>query len=214
MAMGLLGAVRRRLGRWEIPAADLYRSRFISLEDLAATLASLGPVKRIIEIGCGDGTLAERLCAVYPDVEYVGLDIAPDPGRLFRGDRNRARFHRMLTSEYLESNPGDVFDLVVIVDVLHHIPEPGRIPVLRDAATLTSPGGMIAVKEWERGRGLSHMIAYVADRYLSGDKNARFASRAELQSVVAEAMPDFSITMEARIPPRRSNLLWTLRRAS
>lgn len=212
--MGLGGAVRRRLGRWEIPAADFYRSRFISLEDLAATLASLGPVKRIMEIGAGDGTFAQRICAVFPDAEYVGIDIAPQPGRLFRGNRDRATFLSMSTQEYLAAHPAETFDLVVIVDVVHHVPEEIRVSVLRDAATLTGPGGMIAIKDWERGRGLWHLVAYSADRYLSGDQNVRFPSMAELRALVAEALPDFHITLEARIPPRRNNLLWTLRRGA
>lgn len=211
--MGLGGAVRRRLGRWEIPAADLYRSRFISLEDLASTLASLGPVKRIMEIGAGDGTFGQRICAVYPDAEYVGIDIASNPGRLFRGNPEKAKFFSMPTHEYLAANPGETFDLVVIVDVLHHVPEEIRIPLLRDAATLTAPGGTIAIKDWERGRGLWHLVAYSADRYLSGDKDVRFPSLEELHGFVANGLPDFSITLEARIPPRRNNVLWTLRRS-
>jgi 2-polyprenyl-6-hydroxyphenyl methylase/3-demethylubiquinone-9 3-methyltransferase len=210
--MGLGGAVRRRLGRWEIPAADLYRSRFISLEDLASTLASLGPVKRIMEIGAGDGTFGQRICAVFPEADYVGIDIADNPGRLFQGNRERAKFFSMPTHDYLAANPGETFDLVVIVDVLHHVPEQIRIPLLRDAATLTAPGGMIAIKDWERGRGLWHLVAYSADRYLSGDKDVRFPSLDELHGFVAEGLPDFSITLEARIPPRRNNVLWTLRR--
>jgi 2-polyprenyl-3-methyl-5-hydroxy-6-metoxy-1,4-benzoquinol methylase len=212
--MGLGGAVRRRLGRWEIPAADLYRSRFISLEDLASTLASLGPVKRIMEIGAGDGTFGQRICAVFPDADYVGIDIAPNPGRLFRGNTERAKFYSMPTHEYLAANPGETFDLVVIVDVLHHVPPQIRVPLLRDAATLTAPNGMIAIKDWERGRGLWHLVAYSADRYLSGDKDVRFPSLEELHGFVAEGLPEFSITLEARIPPRRNNVLWTLRRTT
>ena len=210
--MGLGGAVRRRLGRWEIPAADLYRSRFISLDDLATVLASVGPVKRIMEIGAGDGTLAQRICAVFPDADYVGIDISPNPGRLFRGNPEQVKFLSMATYDYLAANPGDTFDLVVIVDVLHHIPEQLRVPVLRDAATLTAPGGTIALKDWERGRGLWHLVAYSADRYLSGDRDVRFPSLEELHSIVAEGLPEFGITLEARIPPRRNNVLWTLRR--
>lgn len=209
--MGFGSAVRRRLGRFEIPAADLYRGRFINLDDLAATLASLRPAKRIMEIGCGDGTLAQRLVAAFPDAEYVGIDVAPTPGRLFRGDRGRVSFHSMPSHEWLAAHPDDRFDLVVIVDVLHHVPQEYRVPLLRDAATLAGTGGLVAVKDWERGRGVPHLMAYTADRYVSGDRTVRFPSRAELQSLLAEGLPGWSVALEARIPPRRNNVLWVMR---
>lgn len=210
--MGIGTTIRHRLGRWEIPAADAYRSRFINLDDLADTLASLTGPKRILEIGCGDGSFAERLCAVFPDAEYLGIDISPAPGRLFRGDRSRATFRGVLSADLIAEGPAP-FDLVAIVDVVHHVPERMRVPILRDAATLTAPDGMVAVKDWERGRGLAHVMAYTADRYVSGDKTVRFPSREELRTTIDEGLPGFEVACEARIPPRRNNVLYALRRA-
>jgi 2-polyprenyl-6-hydroxyphenyl methylase/3-demethylubiquinone-9 3-methyltransferase len=203
--------VRHRLGRWEIPAAEAYRNRFINLDDLAVTIASLTPAKRILEIGCGDGALGQRLCAVYPDAEYVGIDIAPTAGRLFHGDRDRATFRSIPSAELVAEQP-QPFDLVCIVDVVHHLPEELRVPVLRDAAALTSADGVIAVKDWERGRGLAHVLAFTADRYVTGDKTVRFASYDELHGYVDEALTGFEVVCEARIPPRRNNVLWMLSR--
>jgi 2-polyprenyl-6-hydroxyphenyl methylase/3-demethylubiquinone-9 3-methyltransferase len=204
-------AVRTRLGRWEIPAAELYRSAFINLDDLAASLASLGPVKRILEIGCGDGAMADRLCTAYPDSEYLGIDIAQSPGRLFRGDPSRATFRSISSSDLLAERP-EPFDLVAIVDVIHHVADDLRAAVLRDAAELTASDGLLAVKEWERGRGLAHVMAYTADRYISGDNTVRFMEPAELRSLIRETVPSFSVVCEARIPPHRNNILLALRR--
>jgi 2-polyprenyl-3-methyl-5-hydroxy-6-metoxy-1,4-benzoquinol methylase len=209
--VGIGTAIRHRLGRWEIPAAEAYRNRFINLDDLATTLASLTTAKRILEIGCGDGAFGQRLCAAFPDAEYLGIDISPVAGRLFRGDRQRAQFRTMLSGDLVAEGPPP-FDLVAIVDVLHHVPEPARVPILTDAAALVAPDGMIAVKDWERGRGLAHVAAFTADRYVTGDKNVRFPSREELRSVVDAGLPGFEIRCEARIPPRRNNVLYTLRR--
>ena len=99
--MGVGETVRRRLGRLEGPAAEAYRSVFINLDDLAETLASLGPAERILEIGCGDGSVADRLCSVFPQADYLGIDVAAEPGRRFTGDRSRAQFRSMLSSELL-----------------------------------------------------------------------------------------------------------------
>ncbi|MFC7550081.1 class I SAM-dependent methyltransferase [Plantactinospora sp. GCM10030261] len=210
--MGLGAAVRQRLGRWEIPAIEVYRNRFINLDDFAANLASLTTAKRILEIGCGDGALAQRICAAFPDAEYLGIDIAPDPGRLFQGDRAHATFRSLPSSDLIAEGPAP-FDLVVICDVLHHVPEPQRIPILRDADQLTAMDGLIAIKDWERGAGVAHVMAYTADRYISGDQNVRFPSREELRRVVDEGLPGFAVVSESRIPPRRNNVLYALRRA-
>lgn len=209
MAIGPM--VRHRLGRWEIPAAEAYRNRFINLDDLAVTLASLTPAKRILEIGCGDGSFGQRLCEAYPDAEYVGIDIAETAGRLFRGDAERATFRSIPSGELLAERP-QPFDLVCIVDVVHHLPEELRVPVLRDAAALTTADGVVAVKDWERGRGLAHLLAFTADRYITGDKTVRFPSYDELRSYLAEGLPGFEVVCETRVPPRRNNVLFVLSR--
>ncbi len=212
--MGIGSAVRRRLGRYEIPAVDLYRGRFINLDDLAGVLASLGPAKRILEIGCGDGTLAQRLVLAFPDAEYVGIDVCASPGRLYRGDPDRVSFRTLRTGEYLAAHPDERYDLVVIVDVLHHVPAAEQVELLRDAGVLAGAGGAVVVKEWERGRGVPHLLAYTADRYVSGDRGVRFRSRAELESLLGTGLPGFATTLLARVPPRRNNALWVLRRTT
>ena len=106
--------VRRRLGGLETPAVDFYRSIFITLEDLAASAASLGPAKRILEIGAGDGVCGKRLTEALPDAEYLGIDIAPRPGGMFRGDRTRATFRSISTTDLIAEGP-EPFDLVLLV---------------------------------------------------------------------------------------------------
>lgn len=209
--MGIGSAIRHRLGRWEIPAANAYRGRFINLADLATTLASISSPKRILEIGCGEGAFGEELLRVFPSADYLGIDICPEPGRLFRGDDSRAEFRKMLSTDLLAEKP-EPFDLVAIVDVVHHVSEDLRSVVLRDAAALTAPTGLLAVKEWEKGTGLSHLVAYTADRYVTGDKDVRFLDGPELSNLLAEGLPEFEIVCETRIPPRRNNVLFALRR--
>jgi 2-polyprenyl-3-methyl-5-hydroxy-6-metoxy-1,4-benzoquinol methylase len=188
----------------------MYRSRFISVDDLGRTIASITQAKRIVEIGCGDGAVAEVLCREFPAASYLGIDVAPAPGRLFGGDRSRATFRSIRSADLLAEAP-EPFDLVVIVDVVHHVAESERKALLQDAAAMAAPGGMVVVKEWERGSGLAHMAAYTADRYVSGDKTVRFLPGTELRQLIEAGLPGFGVVCEARIPPRRNNLLLALR---
>lgn len=207
--MSLGTAVRTRLGRWEIPAADAYRSLFINLEDAATLVASVCPAKRILEIGCGDGSFAQRILERYPDAEYVGIDVASQPGRLFRGDESRATFRSVSSSEFRAESP-DAFDLVLLVDVLHHVPAELRPEVLRDIQLLTRPGGHYVVKEWDPSRTLGHWAAWAADRFITGDRISHVAS-GDLKTQLGELLGD-QLVIEARVPPRRNNYLLGYRR--
>lgn len=99
--MGIGTAVRHRLGRFEVPAAEAYRAAFINLDHLsnevAATWAAAQPQapRRILEIGCGDGSFGQRLTAAFPQATYLGIDPAPTAGRLYRGRRDGAEFRVM-----------------------------------------------------------------------------------------------------------------------
>jgi 2-polyprenyl-6-hydroxyphenyl methylase/3-demethylubiquinone-9 3-methyltransferase len=168
--------------------------------------------KRIVEIGCGDGAMAAALRRALPDSELLGLDpAAATPGRLYDGDRAGVEFRPISTSQLLAEQPAP-YDLVVLCDVVHHVAEDQREQVLRDAAELTAPGGTVVVKEWERRPGIGYLMAYTADRWVSGDATVRFMPRSELLAMVDRAMPGWPITCEERVPPRRANLLLTLQR--
>lgn len=211
--MGLGAAVRHRLGRYEPPAADLYRSLFINVDALAEVAASICPDARsIAEIGCGDGSVAEALVSALPRASYVGVDVAAQPGRLFRGDRARARFASQRSSELLADAGAGAFDLVAVVDVVHHVAEQERAELLRDAGELVAAGGVLLVKEWERGSGLGHLLAYTSDRYVSGDATVRFMDGAEIGALIQAATPGFTTVVRTRVPPRRNNLLVARRR--
>lgn len=203
-------AVRTRLGRFEIPAADAYRSVFINLEDTAHVLASATrEVGRILEVGCGDGSFAQRLVQEFPKATYEGIDVAPNPGGLYRGDPSRVRFSSVDSTTFRASEP-EPFDLIVVVDVIHHVPQGQRATLLEDVRALTRAGGWYALKEWEPERSLSHFMAWAADRYITGDQIEHMPP-ATLKSLVTHRNGD-EVVMEARIPPRRNNYLLLYRR--
>jgi 2-polyprenyl-6-hydroxyphenyl methylase/3-demethylubiquinone-9 3-methyltransferase len=119
-----------------------------------------------------------------------------------------------VTSSDLLAEAPAPFDMVCVVDVVHHLPEHQRVPILRDAAALTSDTGTVVVKDWEQDRGVVHMMTFMAERYVSGDKTVRFATREQLRGYLADGLPGFGIACESRIPPRRNNVLYVMRRTA
>lgn len=209
--MGIGTWVRRRLGPLEIPATDAYRRAFIDIGSLAHDLAEVAPAKRILEVGCGDGSLAQRLSQTYPDASYLGIDIAPTAGRLYRGKPGWAEFRVVTVQELLAERP-EPFDLVLLVDVIHHVDTGLRPEVLRAAADLVRPGGYLAIKEIERTRGPYYRLVYVADRYITGDR-VRFHTLPELRTMMAGTRQwGFGEAVESRVRPARLNVLYVARR--
>lgn len=211
--MPIGSAVRKALGPLEPAAIRLYRDRFIDLDAVAETVASVAPgSRRVLEIGCGDGAMAAATRRRLPGSQLVGIDPGvQNPGGLFDGDRDGVTFERLTTAQ-LRARAEPPFDLVMLIDVLHHVTDSERQQVLLDAAALCAPGGTVAVKEWEQQRGLWDKVAFLADRYVSGDSTVRFMPRPELQTLIDHAFDGWVNTCAARIPPRRANLLLTYRR--
>jgi 2-polyprenyl-3-methyl-5-hydroxy-6-metoxy-1,4-benzoquinol methylase len=204
--VALGAAVRKRLGAFERPAALALRRGFLDLRALSALLHDRWPARRILEVGCGDGTFASELLRRYADADYVGIDIGPEPGRLFDGDRDRARFSSVSTGALLAEG-GEAFDLVLLVDVLHHVPVPGRAALVDDLRRLTRPGGHYVVKDWEPRPRTATAVAYFMDRVVSGTEVA-FPTATEIRAVVAAGPGvDDRLVLETRVPPRRNNVL-------
>ena len=75
---------------WSLPLYDPIvkllggdRARIVLLDH-----AALQPGYRVLDIGCGTGTLATLIKRLHPDVEVVGID--PDPKALARARRKAA----------------------------------------------------------------------------------------------------------------------------
>ncbi len=98
------------------------------------------------------------------------------------------------------------FDLVLLVDVLHHVPLALRDAVLGELRSLTMPGGAYALKDWVKSRSLSHAAVWGSDRLLTGDRVSYF-DPGELESLMPRRFPEDRLVLAARVPPRRNNLL-------
>mgnify|MGYP001616252778 CR=1 FL=1 len=201
--------VRALFGGSERSLVAAYRRFFVDLDVLADRLRSGVTASRILDMGCGEGLFTEKLARAYPEARITGIDITPRVGRLFVGDRNRVSF-RQETAESLSRELPGGFDLIVVCDVLHHIPWSSRPGVLGFVRCLLSTGGLIVVKDWERRPNLVHLLGYLSDRWLTGDR-IRYARQEELRDVLAGAFGAGAIKEEFRLPPWRNNTVFFVR---
>ena len=112
--------------------------RFLQrVSELAATQSP----RRVLEVGCGEGVVLATLGARLPGTRLDGLELdetalsqarARCPGAtLVRGDACALPFE------------DQSFDLVVCLEVLEHLPEPGR--ALRELRRVASGGCLLSV---------------------------------------------------------------------
>ena len=203
-------AVRKSLGRYERPVSDLYRSVFINLEDLASNIRDWSQPKRILEIGCGEGALAELVVRDFPQAEYLGIDIISHLGRMYAGPADNVEFRQITAEDLAIEMPGQ-FDLILINDVLHHVPEALRLGLLAAAKQLLSPGGALIFKDWVRRPSPIHALCYVADVYVGGDKSVRYMPLDEQRNMLTEVFGTGSIIAEANIRPWDHNQSFLIR---
>ncbi|HLT83996.1 MAG TPA: methyltransferase domain-containing protein, partial [Phototrophicaceae bacterium] len=95
---------------------------------------------RVLDVGCGEGLLLERLAGVAD--EAVGLE--PDPEAVARARARDAPRARVVQAGLLDSGlPAlGLFDTVACVATLHHLP---LRPALRRLGELVTPGGRLVV---------------------------------------------------------------------
>ncbi|MFW6164007.1 MAG: class I SAM-dependent methyltransferase [Planctomycetota bacterium] len=107
----------------------------------------LGPARRVLDIGCGDCTLAGPLARAVRQ-EVIGVDISD--GRFpERREKAAGRHCVKADARSLDFLGRESIDAVVSVWVLHELAAP--MAVLREARRLLRPGGEILVVDFPRG---------------------------------------------------------------
>jgi 2-polyprenyl-6-hydroxyphenyl methylase/3-demethylubiquinone-9 3-methyltransferase len=122
--------------------------------------------RRVLDVGCGGGILAESLAALGAKV--TGIDAGKGPLEVAR---NHARLsglqieYRQTTAEQLAELQSDVYDVVTCMELLEHVPQPASI--VGACQRLVKPDGDVFFATLNR-TFLSWLLAIVAAEYVLG----------------------------------------------
>lgn len=203
--MTIGSVLRRLLGPAVDPVARFYRSYYVDLSRFAEVLADCPEVSSVLEIGCGDGHLCEALAATFPQATVLGIDIADDPGRLYKGREEGVSFSQIMAEDLAEDRAGS-FDLVVLCDVLHHVAPADRADLVAVAWSLLSEDGCLGVKDWVRTRNLASLLAYSSDRFITGDTPEFFDERTDIIDLLLSGDDRANLLSEGWVRPHRNNV--------
>lgn len=204
-------AVRRAFGRYEPQVAEAWRAIFFDLDRFADLIQARVPhAARILEVGCGEGAMTQRLASRYPDAELLAIDITPRVGRLFQGDTRRVSF-RQVDAQTVARERGSAFDLIVMSDVLHHVPPAGREPLLVSIEQLLASGGTFVLKDWMRAGTPIHWLCAASDVFLTGDR-VSYVKAPELRRLLEGPFGRGSVVAQTAVPPWTNNQVFLVRK--
>ncbi|BCJ91486.1 hypothetical protein IZ6_22210 [Terrihabitans soli] len=179
---------RRLLGRHFEPVGHLYRRFFMDTDKMAGRIAAAIPAgAKCLDIGGGDGMIANALLERRSDISITMIDLAASIGGFvdpkFAG---RIALHPATPVDAFTANTG-AFDATLITDVLHHIPAGFRPQFFADVKRQMEKSGcrVLLVKEVMPGR-LRSFLGVLSDKYITGDKNVALLARTDIQTL-AEA---------------------------
>ncbi len=103
----------------------------------------LGAARRVLDLGCGVGSLLHALAAAAPGAFVCGADRSEGMVR-----RAPASFPRAVADAARLPFADRSFDAVTLAFMLFHVPEPDR--ALREVLRVLRPGGVVGVATWGR----------------------------------------------------------------
>lgn len=122
--------------------------------------------KKVLDIGCGGGLLAEGMAARGASV--TGIDLAEKAlgvARLHLLESGHHVNYREISAEQLAEEAPDSFDIVTCMEMLEHVPDPASI--IAACARLVHPGGTVYFSTLNR-TPKAYLLAVIGAEYILG----------------------------------------------
>ena len=158
-------------------------------KELLVEQAAPAAGQRILDLGCGTGTLAIQVKQREPGAEVVGLDADPEMLAQAREKAERADVELGLAEGMSDELPFEdaSFDRVLSTLFFHHLdPEPKR-RTAREIARVLRKGGELHVADWGRPADPVMAVAFLGIRLLDGFENTAENVNGELPRIFEEA---------------------------
>jgi 2-polyprenyl-6-hydroxyphenyl methylase / 3-demethylubiquinone-9 3-methyltransferase len=120
--------------------------------------------KRVLDVGCGGGILAESLSKAGATVTGIDLSTkALKVAELHQLESGTTVRYRSISAEDLAKEEPQSYDVVTCMEMLEHVPDPAS--VVRACANLCKPGGHIFFSTLNRNPK-SYLFAIIGAEYI------------------------------------------------
>ncbi len=167
-------------------ATTLKEEKFKSL---LVEQASVRPGDRVLDVGCGTGTLALLLKKAVPKADVVGVDADSAALEIARRKATEAEveieFHQALAWD-APFEPKS-FERVVSSLVLHHLRDRDKLRTLQRVLAWLRPNGELHIADWGKAQNALMRVAFVGVQLLDGFETTTENVRRGLVPVLQDA---------------------------
>ena len=156
-----------------------------------ALLAQLGraPGKRLLDVGCGTGTLSVALAHRFPGARVVGLDADGAALAIARAKAAGARVLIDFEQAFADRMPfpSGSFDAAVSSLFFHHLTYAAKRNALAEIFRVLKAGGMLHVADWGRPTNLALRTGFLLVQALDGRETTRDSVAGVLPEMMFQA---------------------------
>ena len=120
--------------------------------------------KRVLDVGCGGGILAESMA--QRGAQVIGIDLADKALKVAQlhvlESGNQVEYRNVSAENYAREQPGQ-FDVVTCMELLEHVPDPAS--TVAACAALVKPGGHVFFSTINRNLK-SYLFAIIGAEYV------------------------------------------------
>jgi ubiquinone/menaquinone biosynthesis C-methylase UbiE len=124
-----------------------YIVRDVRYKTLLIEQANIQPGQKVLDLGCGTGTLAIMAKAAQPKAEVIGLDADPEMLKMAvdksAEQKTAVKFDVGFTNEL--PYPDAAFDRVLSSIMIHHLKTPEKEATAREVFRVLKPGGELHI---------------------------------------------------------------------
>jgi cyclopropane fatty-acyl-phospholipid synthase-like methyltransferase len=154
------------------------------LEELEQYLPAEGVV---LDVGCGFGLFSLYFASCAPERRMIGFDI--NPGRIATARRATSRlglnsqviFQISDIAEYGFTVP---VDAIILLDLMHHIPEETALRTLRHFHNILHDDGVLVIKDVTARPRLKMAFTWLLDKLVDFRAPLRYYTRDEMIAII------------------------------
>lgn len=190
------------------PLHEINPLRLRWIEQVAGGMAD----RRVADVGCGGGILAEAMSG--RGAQVTGIDLSEKAiavARLHQYESGTSVEYRLAAAETLAAEMPSAFDVVTCLELLEHVPEPAS--TVAACAALVRPGGVVVFSTLNRNPksyaqailGAEYLLRLLPrgthdwSRFLRPSELANFGRRARLQLMAMTGMTYNPLTRSYRL---------------
>lgn len=150
----------RYMGRWSVQLAPLF-----------VEFAGVRDDDRVLDVGCGTGSLVQAVAHVSRRSQIVGVDPTPDFISFARRRFTDPRIKFDEGSAFQLPYPANSFDRSLSMLVLHLLPTPDK--AASEMRRVTKPGGTVAACTWDGAGGMEMVSIFWSEAIRANPGAAR-----------------------------------------